>query len=472
MENKKYQDVMSRLSVTPEMAERILEGIKDAEEITGTEEIRDTAGITETADREDRRGDTNTGDITEIRDKDGRDGIRKTDDNVVSLKQAYSSSKKKRTPRRYRRFTSVAAALALLLAGSLIGLSLAGPGSGSQSASGLKSYSEESDADYPAETESYDYNGVRTDEDYDVEEAQGQAETAGYGMSDSSALSEESASEKSSSGKGENKTNQNAADGQKLVYTASLHVETEEYQKSLEALKRAIRESGGYVEAENETSYSNSPYEYEIQESGRDKLMRNELTMRIPVTGYDSFLEKMTKIGSVVSKSQNVDNVTGYYQDTEVQIKALKIQEKRLLEMMEKAETIEDMIAVERRLTEVQSELDSYERTLKGLDDQVDYATINLSLQEVKKYTESPEASFGQKAKSRLEEGIENFTEGVVSLILGLLYLLPVIIFIMVLVIIIRYIMKKRGWKLNFGEKNTEEMDPDVFRDDNPDLFR
>ena len=89
--------------------------------------------------------------------------------------------------------------------------------------------------------------------------------------------------------------------------------------------------------------------------------------------------------------------------------------------MMEKADTIEDMIRVEQRLTEVQTELDSYESTLKGLDNQVEYARVDISLKEVKKYRVRPEAGFGQKAKSKLQEGFENFVDGVTDLLFGLL---------------------------------------------------
>ena len=72
-----------------------------------------------------------------------------------------------------------------------------------------------------------------------------------------------------------------------------------------------------------------------------------------------------------------------------------------LLKMMEKAESIQDMIAVEERLTEVQSELAWYEESLTGMDNQVDYATVTVSLREVKEYSESPEAGFGEKAGRR-----------------------------------------------------------------------
>ena len=86
----------------------------------------------------------------------------------------------------------------------------------------------------------------------------------------------------------------------------------------------------------------------------------------------------------------------------------------RLLELMEQAETMSDLLEIESRLTEVRGELERYASQLKVLDNQIDYATVNLSLSEVTEYTPVVE-------KSRLEkirDGFVSSVKGVGNLIL------------------------------------------------------
>ncbi len=503
MENKKYQDVMSRLSVTPEMAERVLQGIKDMEDIRDREAIkRSPENVKEDLGNAKEDLGNAKEDLGNAKEDPGNvkedSGIAKEDlGNVYEEPDSEKNSPgkanqdsgrllnfedkktkrpkgKKKKSRRFGRFSQIAAALAFFLVGSLVGVSLAGRGNGYNMSPAMESDYSQEDGGYVEEEESYNYEGAQASEDYDMAAESGQDSSNNYSMSAAVPDQEKTGSQQDGSGL-DGKTSQqdttgtkdntgetNVQNGQKLIYSASVRIETEDYPKSLEKVKTAIQNAGGYIESENETS-SSGYYGYDGGGSATSRLMRNELVIRVPAAEYNSFLEGMPGIGSVVSKSQNVDNVTSYYHDTEVQIKALKIQEERLLQMMEKAVTIEDMIMVENRLTEVQTELDSYESALKGLDDQVAYSRVNLSLNEVKKYTESPEASFGQKAKSRLQEGFENFAEGMVNLILAILYLLPVIITITLIVVLVRFILKKKGWKLPSRKKKDQEMDPNVF---------
>lgn len=81
-----------------------------------------------------------------------------------------------------------------------------------------------------------------------------------------------------------------------------------------------------------------------------------------------------------------MDNISQRYYDTTAQIVALQIQEKNLLAMMEKCETIEDMITVEQRLSEVQYQFDSLQTTRQYMDMDVAYSYVNISVSEVMEY--------------------------------------------------------------------------------------
>ena len=69
----------------------------------------------------------------------------------------------------------------------------------------------------------------------------------------------------------------------------------------------------------------------------------------------------MNEISNFVSRQESIDDVTLQYVDLESHKKMLEEEQKRLLELMEKAETMEDIITIESRLTEVRYQLESME---------------------------------------------------------------------------------------------------------------
>ncbi len=113
-----------------------------------------------------------------------------------------------------------------------------------------------------------------------------------------------------------------------------------------------------------------------------------------PTEKFEEFMSGGGEIGNVISRSSSAENISRVYNDVSVQIEALEKQQKRLLEMMDQANTIEDMIAVEDRLSQVQYELNSLKTHRQSMDTDVAYSTINVSLNEVRIYSETDEGFF------------------------------------------------------------------------------
>ena len=226
---------------------------------------------------------------------------------------------------------------------------------------------------------------------------------------------------------------------EKLVYSASLTVQTLEYEKSVASLKNLISSRNGIISSEEE--YDNNRYWYSSLESSGTRHL--QLTVRIPTESFESFLNEMEGSGKIISKSTNVVNITRQYNDVSVQIEALQKQEKRLLEMMDKAETIEDMIAVESRLTDVQAQLNSYMTQRASMDRDVEYSTVTISLDEVKVYTDSHPNFFGQLGES-FTEGFKSFLYTGGEILLGIVYRLPYLILIGIAAF---FAAKKKLWK-------------------------
>lgn len=234
---------------------------------------------------------------------------------------------------------------------------------------------------------------------------------------------------------------------EKLVYTCDMTVETTKYKETAAALKARVREFGGIVESENETDTDNTWYY--SNHTRYSASMRMYLTVRIPSERYSEFVESAGSLGKVRQKSQNVQNISRRYSDTKARILALETEETRLLEMLRKAETVEEMLFVEKRLTEVEYELSSQRSALSGMDVDVAYSTINISLIEVLEYTEEerPAVTFLQRvgnAFSGMWEGLGDFGEGFVIV---LIYLIPLFVLagaVLLIIFVIRKVKDKK----------------------------
>ena len=271
---------------------------------------------------------------------------------------------------------------AVLLVG-LCGCSSAS--SGSSSYVEMASYDEaKASADITAET-----NGAGINYGYQAEEADMEAE-----------ISPEQTSEK-------------------LVYRGSLSIQTRAYEESAAKLREMVKTYNGIIENENE--YTNGGY----YDNGSEKNLRSlNMTLRIPTEKFEEFVSGGGEIGNVISRSSSAENISRVYNDVSVQIEALEKQQKRLLEMMDQANTIEDMIAVEDRLSQVQYELNSLKTHRQSMDTDVAYSTINVSLNEVRIYSETDEGFF-TKLSNRFVNGFRGFADNMADLILAAVYALP-----------------------------------------------
>ena len=228
-------------------------------------------------------------------------------------------------------------------------------------------------------------------------------------------------------------------DNQKLVYTCDMTIETLEYQETMKSIKDSISKYNGITEKETQTDEDTYWY-YEGRK--RTGTMRSYLVIRIPAASYNAFLEELDGSGKIVSKDLSVDNITKHYTEVKTTIKSLQIQEKRLLDMMEKAKTVEDMITVESRLTEVQDQLAQYKNTLSSMDTDVKYSTVNLTISEVVQYEEKQD-TFSERLHSTLKRSGEMFLDFLESALFTIILLGPTLLVIILIVIIIVMVIRK-----------------------------
>ena len=175
----------------------------------------------------------------------------------------------------------------------------------------------------------------------------------------------------------------------------------------------------------------------------------------------DAFTEEVAGIANVVSKNLRREDITLNYTTTENRLKALTTEEARLLELLAQAENMTDLLEIEARLTDVRYELENYGSQLRLYDNQVDYATIYLFIEEVQEYTPVAEKTVWQRIRDGFADSIEGITDGAVDFVVWIIASSPYLVvygtLLTLAVIILRRI--RRG-KPIFRKKGAHKSDP------------
>jgi len=221
----------------------------------------------------------------------------------------------------------------------------------------------------------------------------------------------------------------------KLIKDVSLEIETKEYESLLASIREKITALGGYVE----NSSLSSPSTNDTYRSSRHA----NITARVPSDKLDEFVNGISKEGNVTYKSENVTDITLQYTDTESRKKSLLVEQDRLNEMMKKAETVEDLIAIESRLSEVRYELESIESQLRTYDNQVDYSTVYIGISEVVEYSPQEDTTIWEQIKSGFNNCINGLGEFFKGLFVFVIAYSPLLILIAAVVVVVVVIVKK-----------------------------
>lgn len=237
---------------------------------------------------------------------------------------------------------------------------------------------------------------------------------------------------------------------QKLIRTIRLNAETEDMDALLSQVEKRVAELGGYVEARE--VYNGSMY--------NSKRYRNaSLTIRIPAAKLDSFVDHVEEVSNITSNTETADDVTLQYVSIESRIKALQIEEERLLELLSKADNMSDLLTIESRLTDVRYELENITSQLRVLENKVNYGTIHLDVSEVVEYTEPEPENGWQRMGKGFVNSLKGLGNGLKEFFIWLVTALPYLVLIGGIVVAVIFIIRgsvRRKRRKNAAKKAEE----------------
>lgn len=155
----------------------------------------------------------------------------------------------------------------------------------------------------------------------------------------------------------------NFEQGRSYVMAASQTVEVKEIEPAVKDVESIVKKSNGHVQSQS------------VRENEQA-----HLTLRVPPGQLLPTLDALASLGKEENRSVSSEDVTEKYIDTEARLKNAIALRDRLKALLNQAKDVKDVLEIEKELARVQGDIDSMDGRLKKLKEQVDYATVDLTL--------------------------------------------------------------------------------------------
>lgn len=236
----------------------------------------------------------------------------------------------------------------------------------------------------------------------------------------------------------------------KLITTVNISAESVNFDETIAWIDARTKELGGYIESSS-VSKSGGYYYGDVYKD----LHRADYTIRIPESKLNGFLSDVEGNTNITYKQQSVEDVTLTYTDIVARQEALESEKAALSRLMEQAESMEDIITIQSKLTDVQYELDSIKSQLRVYDNKIDYSTIYLSITEVKpdELTITGRQTIPQRIAEGFVSSLKNTGRFLLELIIAIIVHIPQLVVIGAIIAVIIAILKKKGNNKNSRPK-------------------
>ncbi len=212
-----------------------------------------------------------------------------------------------------------------------------------------------------------------------------------------------------------------------VILNARLTLEIEDIEETTKEIQKSVKQLGGYVAS------------LEIYDLSRER-RAGHMSIRIPQDKYAYALEILDGLGETKNISENTSDVTMNYIDLEARITNLEAQEKRMRELLDRAENMEDILQIEKELGRIRGDLESMTAEFKHLQERVNYSTIDIRLEERDPRQETVVdgfGNFGERIGNLMALNTNRLLDGMANFVIVIIGSLPIIIPLLLLIIIL-----------------------------------
>jgi len=141
-----------------------------------------------------------------------------------------------------------------------------------------------------------------------------------------------------------------------LIYRATLTMAVFETKKVMDAIEALAKAIGGYLVARDDLS----------------------ITVRVPASKFDGALNDIAKQGDELHRQVEVSDVTAEFNDLSIELKNAEVVRERLVVLLDKAQKVEEALAVEAELARLTDKIERIKGKLKLLRELVAFSTVTV----------------------------------------------------------------------------------------------
>ena len=151
-----------------------------------------------------------------------------------------------------------------------------------------------------------------------------------------------------------------------VVRYGSLSLEVTDVDDALARVTTIVETAGGYISSSSR--------------SGEGEYLYLSVTLRVPAAEFSDIMASLRGEGEVLYEDIYSYEVTMQVLDLEARLENLRASEDAFLKLLDRAQTVADVVAVQSELSRIQGDIESYEAQLSSVKDQVEMASVMLSL--------------------------------------------------------------------------------------------
>ncbi len=202
----------------------------------------------------------------------------------------------------------------------------------------------------------------------------------------------------------------------KIISTAQLQLEVDSVPSAVNIITNITLQQGGFISGSSVNGY-------EERKSG-------QVTVRVPQKNFHTAIEQIEKLGIVRSKNIQGQDVTEEYIDNTARLDNLKKQENRLSEILKMANTVKDVLEVEKELGRVRGEIERLTGRMNYLEQSIEMSTITVNANEPAPFFE------GWGITDALKQAVRGFFNSISGLIVFTGNILPIAVYLIVVIFI------------------------------------
>lgn len=216
------------------------------------------------------------------------------------------------------------------------------------------------------------------------------------------------------------------------------------YDQDYDKLIKLVDDHKGYIESSN--------LNIDTGRNGDENIRNFGASIKIPQEESNKFKNEIVKIGKIIYQSSYTNDLTSSYKDINIRLSSKQKELDKLNDLMKNAKNIDETMAIQARILEVEEEIDQIKSMIKDVDSKVTYDTFDININEVYDYNNyaNNNPDFSSRIKEAFKDSIHIFSKFWQDLLVAIVSIWPLIL---VAIIIIYIIKKSKEKKLSNGEE-------------------